>query len=257
MALPTNRIKKIKLPNGTTYDIVPDTLGDGTYAVTLPSLTADSVLATETILHKYAVSYSTTQSLTLAQQIRARNNIGAGTLTSVKSINTTNSTALSTSSSEAISGTGTINLHKIAKTGSYSDLLNRPGFVYMYLHNITIAITGITGTTYANAYISFSFWSGVDSYLTDADSLLSELVESGFTASSTTTRLPASGLAYTGSGFNAINYIIYGIRAGTSNSSLYIDCVTMTNPAKKTFVDSTSTGTWVITDNIFPELITY
>ena len=45
---------------------------------------------------------------------------------SVKSIDTTATTAQSTSSSEAISGTGTITLHKVAKTGTYSDLISAP-----------------------------------------------------------------------------------------------------------------------------------
>lgn len=45
---------------------------------------------------------------------------------SIKSIKSDNTTAQSTSSSEAVAGTGTINLHKIAKTGTFSDLLSKP-----------------------------------------------------------------------------------------------------------------------------------
>ena len=45
---------------------------------------------------------------------------------SIKTLKTNNTTAQSTSSSEAIAGSGTINLHKVSKTGSYSDLLNKP-----------------------------------------------------------------------------------------------------------------------------------
>ena len=44
---------------------------------------------------------------------------------SIKSINTNNTAAQSVSPSEAIVGTGTINLHKIAKTGNYNDLLDK------------------------------------------------------------------------------------------------------------------------------------
>ena len=47
-------------------------------------------------------------------------------VSSVKSIDTTATTAQSTSASEAISGSGTITFHKVAKTGSYNDLLNKP-----------------------------------------------------------------------------------------------------------------------------------
>ena len=44
----------------------------------------------------------------------------------IKTLKTNNDTAQEVSASEAISGTGTINLHKVAKTGSYNDLLNKP-----------------------------------------------------------------------------------------------------------------------------------
>lgn len=44
----------------------------------------------------------------------------------IKTLKTNNNTAQEVSASEAISGSGTINLHKVAKTGSYNDLLNKP-----------------------------------------------------------------------------------------------------------------------------------
>lgn len=44
----------------------------------------------------------------------------------IKKLKTDNATAQSPSSGEAINGSGTINLHKVSKTGSYNDLLNRP-----------------------------------------------------------------------------------------------------------------------------------
>lgn len=44
---------------------------------------------------------------------------------SIKSINTNNTTGQSVGN-EPVAGSGTINLHKIAKTGSYKDLLNQP-----------------------------------------------------------------------------------------------------------------------------------
>ena len=44
----------------------------------------------------------------------------------IKTLNTNNTTAQSANTSEAITGSGTINLHKVAKTGSYNDLLNKP-----------------------------------------------------------------------------------------------------------------------------------
>ena len=45
---------------------------------------------------------------------------------SIKSLDTTATTAQSTNSNEAIAGTGKITLHKVAKTGTYSDLIGKP-----------------------------------------------------------------------------------------------------------------------------------
>lgn len=45
---------------------------------------------------------------------------------SIRTLNTDNNTSQTVSASESISGSGTINLHKVAKTGSYNDLLNKP-----------------------------------------------------------------------------------------------------------------------------------
>ena len=47
---------------------------------------------------------------------------------SIKSINTNNTAAQAVNANEAIADSGTINLHKIAKTGNYNDLLNKPSF---------------------------------------------------------------------------------------------------------------------------------
>ena len=45
---------------------------------------------------------------------------------SIKSINTNNTAAQTVNANEAIAGSGTINLHKVSKTGSYNDLSNIP-----------------------------------------------------------------------------------------------------------------------------------
>lgn len=47
----------------------------------------------------------------------------------IKALKTNNDTAQAVSASETISGSGTINLHKVAKTGNYNDLLNKPAAV--------------------------------------------------------------------------------------------------------------------------------
>ena len=46
----------------------------------------------------------------------------------IKSIDSTNTTALTPNASETVNGTGTIKLHKIAKTGTFSDLINIPKY---------------------------------------------------------------------------------------------------------------------------------
>lgn len=46
----------------------------------------------------------------------------------IKKLNTNNTTAQDANASEAIAGSGTINLHKVAKTGSYNDLSDKPSF---------------------------------------------------------------------------------------------------------------------------------
>lgn len=45
---------------------------------------------------------------------------------SINTLNTTNTSSLPTNHSEQIKGTGTIDLHKVSKTGSYSDLNDKP-----------------------------------------------------------------------------------------------------------------------------------
>ena len=68
MALPTNRIKKVKLPgdvNGDkTYEIIPSMLQDGTtsYVAELPELTEDSTVALTTYVE--ANPSTTTDTLT-------------------------------------------------------------------------------------------------------------------------------------------------------------------------------------------------
>ena len=47
----------------------------------------------------------------------------------IKTLNTNNTVPQTPSSNEAIAGSGTINLHKVAKTGSYNDLNNKPDLV--------------------------------------------------------------------------------------------------------------------------------
>lgn len=102
---------------------------------------------------------------------------------SIKKLNTNNTAAQTVNASEAIAGSGTINLHKVAKTGNYNDLLNKPtipsvsgklnkttyeyneelalgsngkvliGIFPMYDTNLTVHISSTTSTTYSGTLV--------------------------------------------------------------------------------------------------------
>ena len=68
---------------------------------------------------------------------------------SIKTLNTSNTAAQTVSSSEAIAGSGTINLHKVAKTGSYNDLNNKPTIPTVNNGQLTVQKNGTTVATFA------------------------------------------------------------------------------------------------------------
>ena len=71
---------------------------------------------------------------------------------SIKTLNTNNTTAQTASASEAIAGSGTISLHKVSKTGSYNDLLNKPTIPTVNNATLTLQQNGTTVSTFsANA----------------------------------------------------------------------------------------------------------
>ena len=76
---------------------------------------------------------------------------------SIKALNTNNTSAQTVSSSEAIAGSGTINLHKVAKTGSYNDLNDKPT-------NLVTTNTDqtVTGTKDFSAITATSIGTGSD-----------------------------------------------------------------------------------------------
>ena len=67
----------------------------------------------------------------------------------IKTLNTNNTAPQTPSSNEAIAGSGTINLHKVAKTGSYNDLNNKPNIV-----KYTEATVEVAGTKKTVAAVS-------------------------------------------------------------------------------------------------------
>lgn len=70
---------------------------------------------------------------------------------SIKSLKTDNTTAQTASSSEAITGSGTINLHKVSKTGSYNDLLNTPTIPVITDTYSATSSDGMSGKAVASA----------------------------------------------------------------------------------------------------------
>ena len=83
---------------------------------------------------------------------------------SIKTLNTSNTAAQTVSSSEAIAGSGTINLHKVAKTGSYNDLNNKPALA-------TVATSG--------SYNDLSNKPDLNAYLPKAGGTLTGVMKGG------------------------------------------------------------------------------
>ena len=103
--------------NNTTYTFAEGTTS-GAFTVTPSNGTATSVK-----IHGLgtAAYKATGDFATAAQGAKADSAIQ-----SVKSLDTTATTSQATNASEAIQGNGKITLHKVSKTGSYTDLLNKP-----------------------------------------------------------------------------------------------------------------------------------
>lgn len=103
--------------NNTTYTFAEGTT-NGAFTVTPSNGTATSVKVhgLGTAAYKATGDFATA-----AQGAKADSAIQ-----SVKSLDTTATTSQATNASEAIQGNGKITLHKVSKTGSYTDLLNKP-----------------------------------------------------------------------------------------------------------------------------------
>lgn len=131
-------------------------------------------------LENGVVYYSKSQSLSAAQKTQARTNIGAGdgsygNLTGKPMLNTSNSSTLSVSSGETIDGT--INLHKISKTGSFADLLNIPQASTTVSGIIQIATDSevSTGTNTTKAITPKQFADIINTINTDVSEIVSNI----------------------------------------------------------------------------------
>ena len=104
--LSDSAVKSVKM-NGTTYNPVSGVVDLGNVVTTINNtLTSDA----------------TDEALSAAQGKELKRQIDA--IPTVGTLKTNNTSAQSTSASESLSGV--VNLHKVSKTGSYNDLLNKP-----------------------------------------------------------------------------------------------------------------------------------
>ena len=221
---------------GADFINVTDHTNNETWRFILPNLQDEDeqTLATMGNINSITCVKYTSQTLTTAQKSQARTNIGAGTLSSVKSLNTNNTAAQTASSSESLSGSGTINLHKVSKTGKYSDLNDKP--LFKFQHNVTITISG--NSTNGNGTVGFSYLSTTDSAITDIDETLSEL--SGEHSDSV---LPASGFLFTLSN----KYVVVNV---SSNQGLRVKVHNISNGNGSILTYETRTGTYLVTDTV-------
>ncbi len=131
---------------------------------------------------------------------------------SIKTLDTTATTAQSTSSNETIAGSGSIILHKVAKTGSYSDLLNIPIIP-------TITLNGST-TTAPSFYAPISDGSSGQVLTTDGSGTLSWITPSNI---NTWRSIAVDGTTILNDTSTSLNFLNSGNVTFTYNNGLYAD----------------------------------
>lgn len=110
------------------------TISAGTNAINISSPTVNNATLTIKRNNTSIATFSANASADVSADISVPTKTSqltndSGFLTShqsIKTLKTDNTAAQSTSSGEAIAGSGTINLHKVAKTGAYNDLNDKP-----------------------------------------------------------------------------------------------------------------------------------
>lgn len=154
---------------------------------------------------------------------------------SIKSLSTTSTTALATSGSEAVAGSGTISLHKISKTGTYSDLIGKPTIPTITLNGSSTTSPSFYAPTTVgtNGYVLTSSGSGAPTWkasssastATQTVSGISKLVTGDIALDRTYANGEAAAAAHTHSGYFE------------KNSS-----ITQTITTNVFFADTTSSG---------------
>ena len=113
---------------------------------------------------------------------------------SIKNLDTTATTAQTTSSSEAIKGSGTITLHKISKTGSYNDLNDKPTIPATNVIPGIATANKILLSTNAAGTAAWSAWSTAGFLETDSSGVVSVSSNIKKGTTSTDTNIYISGL---------------------------------------------------------------
>jgi len=109
----------------------------------------------------------------------------------VGSLNTNNATAQTVSSSESF--TSNISLHKISKTGSYSDLLNKPTIPATNVIPVTTTANKMLVSTTTSGTAKWSDWSSAGFLKTDTSGVISVDTNTYLTSSSTLDATKLSG----------------------------------------------------------------
>lgn len=125
----------------------------------------------------------------------------------VKVLNTNNATELTPSSSEEISGDGTINLHKIAKTGKYSDLIGTPTIPTVNNGALTLQIEGVSKATFTanqSGSVTFNVTAG-DLGLSSAMKFIG-VTTTAISDGSTTNPITINGASVTATSGNVVLY---------------------------------------------------
>lgn len=135
---------------------------------------------------------------------------------SIKTLKTDNTTAQSTSSSEAIAGSGTINLHKVSKTGSYNDLLNKPTIPATNVIPATTTANKVLLSTTTSGTAKWSDFSSAGLLKTNTSGVVSVDTTSYGTYSKPSGGIPSTDLAE--SYYLASNPSGYTSNAGTVTS---------------------------------------
>lgn len=170
----------------------------------------------------------------------------------IKTLKTDNTAAQTASSSEAIAGSGTINLHKVSKTGSYNDLLNKPTIPAAQVNSDWNATSGVAQILNKPTIPTKSSWNYDDVYvkysaaqtLTDAQKTQARSNIGAGTSSFT---------GYTSSNKLSTNYIQndagWSSFSGYSSSNkLHTDYIN--NVAGWTSVTESTVSGWGFTKNI-------